>query len=153
MGGVNHNVFSLQSKSKIILLPLNFISWRLKSSTESLTLQKSWFSRSENTMNQNFDFSYRWRNKPWCMWRLSVVVITTAQLHSTKPALSICAGSNPASSVSEIRNGEDLWQCSRLEIKLNTFCRSTIPQNSSQLLSWPSCIWRKVNHLMSNERC
>ena len=57
-----------------------------------------------------------------------VVVITTAQLHSTKPELRFCTGSNPAHSVSEIGNGEDLWQWSRLEIKLNTFHQSTIPQ-------------------------
>ena len=34
----------------------------------------------------------------------------------------------PWSGVSEIRGGEDLWQWSRLEIKLNAFRRSTIPQ-------------------------
>ena len=37
-----------------------------------------------------------------------VVVITTAQLHSSKPELRFCAGSNPARGVSEIRDGEDL---------------------------------------------
>ena len=37
-----------------------------------------------------------------------VVVITTAQLHSTKPGLRFCAGSNPARGVFEIHNGEDL---------------------------------------------
>ena len=57
-----------------------------------------------------------------------VVVITIAQLHSTKPGLRICPGSNPARRISEIRDGEDLWQWSRLEIRLNTFRRSTIPQ-------------------------
>ena len=36
------------------------------------------------------------------------LVITTAQLHSTKPDLTFCAGSNPARGVSEIRDGEDL---------------------------------------------
>ena len=36
-----------------------------------------------------------------------VVVIATAQLHSTKPELRFCAGSNPACDVSEIRDGED----------------------------------------------
>ena len=41
-------------------------------------------------------------------WCLGVVVITTAQLHSTKPELRFCAGSNPARGVSEIRDGEDL---------------------------------------------
>ena len=57
-----------------------------------------------------------------------VVVIITAQLHSTKPELRFCAGSNPARGVSEIRDGEDLWQWSRLEIRVNAFRRSTIPQ-------------------------
>ena len=56
------------------------------------------------------------------------MVITTAQLHSIKPELRFCASLNLAHDVSEIRDGEDLWQCSRLEIKLNTFRRSTIPQ-------------------------
>ena len=32
----------------------------------------------------------------------------TAQVHSTKPELRFCAGSNPACSVLEIRDGEDL---------------------------------------------
>ena len=31
------------------------------------------------------------------------MVITTAQLHSTKPELSFCAGSNPARHVSEFK--------------------------------------------------
>ena len=42
------------------------------------------------------------------LWRRGVVVITAAQLHSTKPELRFCAGSNPARGVSEIRDGEDL---------------------------------------------
>ena len=37
-----------------------------------------------------------------------VVVITTAQLHSSKPEHRSCSGSNPARGVSEIRDGEDL---------------------------------------------
>ena len=41
-------------------------------------------------------------------WRCGVVVMTAAQLHSTKPELRFCAGSNPACGVSEIRDGEDL---------------------------------------------
>ena len=59
---------------------------------------------------------------------LPVVVITTAQLHSTKTELRSCAGSNPARGVSEIRDGGDLWQWPRLEIRLNVFRRSTMPQ-------------------------
>ena len=42
------------------------------------------------------------------MWRRGVVAITTAKLHSTKPELRFCADSNPARSVSEIRDDEDL---------------------------------------------
>ena len=41
-------------------------------------------------------------------WRRGVVIITTAQLHSTNPKLMVCAGSNPARDVSEIRDGENL---------------------------------------------
>ena len=62
------------------------------------------------------------------LWRCGLVVITTAQLHSIKPELGFCAGSNSARGVSEIRDGEDLWQWSRLEIRLNAFRWSTIPQ-------------------------
>ena len=42
------------------------------------------------------------------LWRRGVVVITTSELHSTKPELRLCAGSNPACGVSEIRDGEGL---------------------------------------------
>ena len=42
------------------------------------------------------------------LWRRGAVVIATAQLHSTKPGLRLCAGSNPARGVSEIRDAEDL---------------------------------------------
>ena len=38
------------------------------------------------------------------MWRGDVVVITTAQLYSTKPELRLCASSNPARDVLEIRD-------------------------------------------------
>ena len=43
-----------------------------------------------------------------CGWRRDVVVITTAQLYSTKPELRFYPGSNPARNVPEIRDGEDL---------------------------------------------
>ena len=64
----------------------------------------------------------------YILWRRGLLVITTAQLHSTKSELRFCAGSNPARGVSEIRDDEDLWQRSRLEIRLNAFRRSTITQ-------------------------
>ena len=40
--------------------------------------------------------------------RIGVVVITTEQLHSTKPELRFCGGSNPARSMGEICDSEDL---------------------------------------------
>ena len=73
---------------------------------------------------------------------IGVVVITTAQLHSTKPELWFCACSNPARGVSEIRDGEDLWQWSLLEIRLNTFRRSTIPQKQFIIIIWR---WPVIN--------
>ena len=41
-------------------------------------------------------------------WRLDVVVITTVQLHSSKSELRFCSGSNSASGVSDIYNGDNL---------------------------------------------
>ena len=42
------------------------------------------------------------------IWCRGVVVITTAQLYSTKPESRFCAGLNPARGVLEISDGEDL---------------------------------------------
>ena len=42
------------------------------------------------------------------MFRRGVVVITIAQLHSTKPELRFCVVLNPGRGVSKIRDGEDL---------------------------------------------
>ena len=46
---------------------------------------------------------------PWCL-----VVITTAQPHSTKPELRSCAVSNPARGFSESRDGEARIKAKRL---------------------------------------
>ena len=67
---------------------------------------KAKFSPSKNR-------TVTWRNaypskRAGWFWRRGVVVITTAQFHSTKPELRFCAGSNPARGMSEICNGEDL---------------------------------------------
>ena len=43
-------------------------------------------------------------------WRRGVVAITTAQLYTTKAELRLCADSNPTRVVSDICNGEDIWQ-------------------------------------------
>ena len=77
-----------------------------------------------------FDNSIKWKSFQWIWikWHHGVAVITTAQLHSIKPELRFCAGSNPAHNVLEIHYGEDLWQWSRLEMRLNPFHQSTILQ-------------------------
>ena len=59
-----------------------------------------------------------WRETTWFS---GVVVVTTVQLHSSKPELMFCADSNPDCSVWEIRDGENLWQWSRLEIRIKAF--------------------------------
>ena len=86
--------------------------------------------RLRATVQTNFitDYSQNIFSKCSQLWHCGIAVITAAQLHSTKPELRFCVGSNPACGVSEIRDGEDLWQWSRLEVRLNVFCWSTIPQ-------------------------
>ena len=53
------------------------------------------------------------------MWK--PCVITTVQFHSAKPELRFCGGTNPAYGLLEIRDGEDLWQWSRLEISYHHY--------------------------------
>ena len=42
------------------------------------------------------------------LFKIGVMVITTAQLHSSKPKLRFCAGSNPDRNMSKICDDEDL---------------------------------------------
>ena len=98
----------------------------------------------KNSINELFELSYNLIEKIVVPW---LVVITTAQLHSTKPKLRFCAGSNPARCMSEIRNGEELWQWSRLEIRLNAFCWSTIPQKQFIIIYLSSSQSTKCNSL------
>ena len=104
-------------------------------SQDSLSSTESWLSSSYNAICKRIERnSFALYGVNW--WRCGVVVITTAQLHSTTPELRFCAGSNPARSVSEIRDGEDLWQFSLLEIRLITFRRSTIPQKQLIIINF-----------------
>ena len=94
-----------------------------------------------------------------------VVVITNAQLHPTRLEIKFCAGSNPAHGVLGIHDGEDLWQWSPLERRLNDFRRSTTPQKQqwqqqqqsnlsiqSSICIFFRCIF-KLNWFLSNEYC
>ena len=78
-------------------------------------------------------------------------VNTTAQLHSMKPEFRFCAGSNPACGMSEIRNGKNLWQSSRLEIRLNPFRRSTTPQKQFNSSS-SNTVWMGTTHLEDKKK-
>ena len=55
---------------------------------------------------------------------------------SPKPELRFCAGSSAVRRLSDIRNDEDFWQWSRLEIRLSNFRRSTILQNKQKKTTW-----------------
>ena len=59
------------------------------------------------------------------------MVIITAKLHSTKSELRLCAGSNTARGVSEIRDRESVTM---VQMRLNTFRWSTIPQEQLELI-------------------
>ena len=84
-------------------------------------------------------------------WYCGVVVTTSAQLHSTKAALRFCVGSNPTFSTSEIGDGENLWQWSRLEIKLNVFRQSTIPQKQFIIIDSSRKQWSCMNTNLLNQ--
>ena len=105
----------------------NLLPWFLEKLFFSFEVIKSCVY-SGVASKQNAPFFIKYTRKKEKVTKNIKVVITTAQLHSTKPGLRFCAGSNPARGVFEIHNGEDLWQWSRLEIRLNAFRRSTIPQ-------------------------
>ena len=57
--------------------------------------------------------------------------------------LWFCAGLNPACDISEILDGEDLWQRSWLEIRRRAFRRTAIPQK--QLINIIFCIFVSVS--------
>ena len=58
------------------------------------------------------------------------LVVAVSALYKVIPLLNKSSHflNKPARGVSEIRDGGDLWQWSRLKIRLNAFRRSTIPQ-------------------------
>ena len=83
----------------------NFI-WKLHIQNPFEKLLWSFFVEMINVLKPLIIFA----GEPHCapQWCRGVVIITTAQLHSTKPELRFCTGSNPARDVSKIRDGEDL---------------------------------------------
>ena len=111
----NISISSSSSSSLSSLLSISW-NWHHFAFRTSMLCQKYWFG------------SAAWRLSRLPLMHRGVVVTTIAQLHSTNPELRFCAGSNPAGGVSEICDGEDPWQWSRLEMRLNSFCWSTIPQ-------------------------
>ena len=90
--------------------------------------------------NQCFSHVFKGCRKKPVVWRHGVVVITAVQLYSTMPKLRFCVDSNPARGISKIRHGEDLWQLSRLELRLNTFPRRTIIQKQFIIVIIIKCV-------------
>ena len=82
-------------------------------------------------MKPEMKFGFVMKKSVYCL-RRGGVVITTVQLHSAKSELRFCAGLVPARGVSEIRDGEDLWQWPQLEMRLNACRRSTIPHTQKK---------------------
>ena len=80
-------------------------------------------------------------------------MVITAQLHSTKPELRFGAGSSPVRGMSEIRDGEDLWQWSQLEISLNTFRQSTIAQEQFIIINIKKVTQIKWHHQLECNCC
>ena len=80
-----------------------------------------------------------------CRIFLPAVVSNTAQLYSAKPEIKHCPGWNAVHSVSEVFEGERLRQWSRLEVRFDVLCSSTISQkhfiNSTRLRD---CLWHNV---------
>ena len=64
----------------------------------------------------------------YTLWRRGVVAVTTAQLHSTNPEFRFCTGSNICSRCVEDSRWWGSLIMTWLEIRLNAFRRSTIPQ-------------------------
>ena len=57
-------------------------------------------------------------------WRRDVVVITTTQLHSTKPEFRTCAGPNPAHGVKAFRRSTTPQKQFIITSETNVFYRS-----------------------------
>ena len=97
--------------------------------------QLSWRLIKEDWDNKNYKTHYRlaWF---YFLMKLFNENCSTAQLHSTKAELRFWAGLNAVCGMSEICNGEDLWQWSQLKIRLNAFHWSTIPQKQFITLSY-----------------
>ena len=82
------------------------------------------------------------------------MVITTAKLHLTKPEVRFCTGSNPAHRMLEICDGEDLWQWSRLEIRLkclspvNHTTKTTHHHHTDQVLTSCFCGGREESNTL-----
>ena len=82
--------------------------FRPKFKINCLNLTKNQKRCPAYTENRNKFSQVDKKNQKAVLWLLGVVFITTAQLHSLKPELRFCVGSNPAREVSRICDGEDI---------------------------------------------
>ena len=82
-----------------------------------------------------------------------LVVITTAQLHSTKSKLRFCTDSKPAWGVLEICYGANLWQWSRLEIRRKRLSSVNHTTNTIHHHHYRSCNCRVKESCPLNGKC
>ena len=85
------------------------------------------YYQPQQSKTSYIDFQTKIRQPPnQCL--SGIVVITTVELSSATLLFRFCAGSNISRGVWEFCYGEKLRKWFRLEERLNTFRRSTIPQ-------------------------
>ena len=77
------------------------------------------------------------------------IFLKRARVSTNHAIFGNCPSSNPIHGLSEIRDGEDLWQWSLLEIRLNAFCWSIIPQKQFIIIFIIIKYW-KYNKLKKN---
>ena len=101
MWGAHRSVTSYWKEGKPISNGDNFSILADENKTFSLEIKESLLTmRDKPPLNRNISSAPFYLFDNVSQWCHDVVVITTAQLHSTKPELRFCTGSNPARSVS-----------------------------------------------------
>lgn len=100
------------------------------------SFDKTNFQKKSHLFIFQFSKYYIWHiAKQFIIKSFIVAFIFTAQLHSIKQELKLCASSNPSRGKSKVGHGENFWKQSQLEINLNAFCRSAILQKQFIIIS------------------
>ena len=85
-----------------------------------------------------------------CLWHRGVVVITTAKLHSTKPELRFCEGSNSASGMSDSRWWESLTMVLARNKPKCLPCRQSTIGTTKTIHQWKYFFFLPYPHFKKN---